>query len=101
MIQRQKDSGLTQAEFCKREGVSQNSFSFWKGEIAKRDSQALKASPSITDASFVPLNLCRAETTSDRPIAEIDLHTGVVRIFSGVDRHALHEIIAALKEATK
>jgi putative methionine-R-sulfoxide reductase with GAF domain len=35
------------------------------------------------------------------PIAEIDISSGVVRIFSGIDRHALHEILATLNEVRR
>jgi hypothetical protein len=34
-----KQSGCTQAEFCRREGLNKNKVSWWKREIARRDAQ--------------------------------------------------------------
>jgi hypothetical protein len=101
-VQRQQDSGLSQAAFCEKEGLSQNNFCWWKRELARRDIEQASELPVLTPDLFVPLNgLAPAIVETDRPIAEIDLASGVVRIFAGIDRHALHEIIAVLKEVTK
>ncbi len=100
-VQRQLESGLTQAAFCDREGLSQNSLSFWKRKLAKRDLEDTEQ-PATTDDLFVPAgSVAESVLETGRPIAEIDLHSGVVRIFAGVDRRALREIIAPLKEVTR
>ena len=39
MLARCASSGLTQSEFCKREGLNTSNFSWWKREIALRDAE--------------------------------------------------------------
>jgi hypothetical protein len=102
-VQRQLESGLSQAAFCEKEGLNPNSFSGWKKEVARRDVEAASQSSVPAKDIFVPVTSL-PEATADakgRPIAEIDLASGVVRIFAGIDRHALHEVIAALREVTR
>jgi hypothetical protein len=48
------DSGLTQAAFCKQEGLSPNVFSFWKSELIRRDAKASDAAATAQDL-FVPV----------------------------------------------
>ncbi len=96
---RQVESGLTQTAFCKQEGLNANIFSWWKREISRRDK--LVSEIETNQAIFVPVTQQRAdtkETASMKPIAEIDIASGLVRIFAGIDRHALHEIMTVLKE---
>ncbi len=103
-IERQQASGLSQIAFCAKEGLNPNNFSWWKREIAQRD-----AAGEITEVTanrqdlFVPVVQVQSEnlnTDGTKPIAEIDLSEGRVRIFAGIDRHSLHEIIAALREVS-
>jgi hypothetical protein len=101
-VQRHRDSGLTQAAFCQKEGLNQNNFCWWKRELARRDIEQASELPNSTQDLFVPLNVVApAAAETNTPIAELDLAAGVVRIFAGIDRHALREIIAVLKEVTK
>lgn len=95
---RQVESGLTQTAFCKQEGLNANIFSWWKREISRRD--RLVSEIETNQAIFVPVTQQRdtTEIASMKPIAEIDLAAGLVRIFAGIDRHALHEIMTVLKE---
>ena len=101
-IARQAVSGLTQSEFCRREGLNANNFSGWKTEIAQRDAESsasdLSAEPEPVFVAVSAVARTEPSIKSPNPIAEIDLTAGVVRIFAGVDRHSLHEIIAALRE---
>ena len=41
-----RESGKTQAEFCREQGFSANTFSSWKGVIARRDDEARRAARS-------------------------------------------------------
>jgi hypothetical protein len=100
-VARQLESGLTQAVFCEKEGLSANSFSWWKREGSRRDADRLsKNSTPKAEAIFVPVAHVSDEDQIGilTPIAEIDLTAKVVRIFAGIDRHSLHEVIAALRE---
>ena len=104
-IARQAESGLPQARFCERDGLNANNFSWWKREISKRDAARAEivSAPSMDDL-FIPLNV-KSETDSkvdtEKAVAEIDLSAGIVRIFGGIDRHALHEILSVLREVTR
>jgi len=100
-IARQLESGLSQHAFCQKDGINANNFSWWKREIARRDSDKEVKIPAASNQEiFVPVahvpNTSNVDST--RAIAEIDLSTGVVRIFAGIDRHALHEMLAVLRE---
>jgi hypothetical protein len=100
-VARQLESGLTQGVFCEKDGLSANSFSWWKREISRRDADRLsKITTPQGEAIFVPVTRVSdaEQSNSSTPIAEIDLTAGVVRIFAGIDRHSLHEVIAALRE---
>jgi transposase len=97
-IGRQLECGLTQSAFCEKESLNPNAFSWWKREIARRENEQFeKNKPSKGQPAFVSIAQ-KVKTDSAKPIAEIDLSTGLVRILSGVDRRALQEIIAALRE---
>ena len=118
-IPRQQASGLSQAKFCEQEGLSANSFSFWKSIIKQRDAakqeqevkRALKlasanrAARASESASFVPL-LAPAETLKAAPkkdaehcVAEIFFTGGSIRIMTGADSQTLGALLKALKEA--
>jgi len=100
-VARQSESGLSQNAFCREERLNPNCFSWWKREISQRDADKAARSPvPENQAVFVPLAQLPVKNHVDsiRPIAEIDLSAGVVRIFAGIERHALHEIIAVLRE---
>jgi len=102
-IARQLESKLTQAAFCEQERINQNNFSWWKKEISRRDAEVESEEPA---AAFVEVSAVQ-EVHADCPVqnhaavAEIDLFTHVVRIFRNIDRHALHEILAALREIAR
>jgi hypothetical protein len=104
-IERQLQSGLTQPAFCEREHLSLHTFAWWKRQIAQRDLSNLKEAAVADEAIFIPV----AHVSSNAPqisdgtksIAEIDLVAGVIRIFAGIDRYALHEVIAAFREVTR
>lgn len=54
---RQK-SGLSQAAYCRQHGLTQNDFSWWKREIARRDAQT-----AVPAASFVPVRVTGMQAT--------------------------------------
>lgn len=68
LVLRQKDSGLSQASYCRREGVSLTSFEKWK--------QRLLSEPGFVDVT----------PSADHPNAwelEVSLPSGVVLRFRG------------------
>lgn len=103
-IARQASSGLSQNAFCRREKLNPNTLSWWKREIASRDADSgdsatggARSAPAI----FVPVaevqNTVRV-THAPVPVAEIDLASRLVRVYAGIDRHSLYEMLAALRE---
>lgn len=99
-IARQVESKLTQAAFCDEERINQNNFSWWKREISRRDSEA-GAGQAFVEVSALPEKKSKSPEHNHAAVAEIDLATQVFRIFSNIDRHALHEILAALRESAR
>lgn len=113
---RQKDTGLSQAEFCRRENLSENSFSTWKTIIAERDLEvknkkeksALRRAarqadmhPKADTPSFVPLVLAGAERTTMKQqgaLVEIRLPGAAVLVFPGADAETLRNVMLAFRE---
>ncbi len=97
-------SGLSQKAFCMREGLNPNTFSSWKKVIRRRDQE--KSAKTETDGIPVfmpvaqlqhPVKIC-AETNSQPAVAELDLAARTVKIFAGIDRESLKEIVLVLRE---
>jgi len=117
-----KRSGLSQAEFCRREGLNQNTFSSWKTIIPERDAEqrikdrservAAKEKPSfirveVDTKGSAKVNkpaqdnskMKTAERPPERTVAAelIDAKIGYrVRIFNGADVSTLTAIVNAL-----
>lgn len=99
-------SSLTQNEYCRQHGLNANNFSWWKREIARRDEQKLAKKVAVSPApAFVQIaqptevNLRSGESSNGKVIAEIDLSAGTLRIFASINKQALQEIFAALRES--
>ena len=84
-----RKSGLSQAEYCRQHGLMPHDFSWWKGEIARRDSRA---------PAFVPVQVALPQTA---PYAfELELSGGrVLRFDAGVDPMALNTVVRVLEGA--
>ncbi len=100
------ESGLSQSAFCKREGLNQNNFSWWKRTILERDAE--KGTPSTKgeqQTPFVPV-IPRAEDLSPTqrdpaPVAEIDLDTRTVRIFKAAGAETLRALLTVFRDWAK
>ncbi len=58
VLRRQAQSGLSVAEFCRREGMSQPSFYAWRRTISRRDRQGARHSSRRPPAiGFLPLRV--------------------------------------------
>ena len=82
IVSRQRRSGLTQAEFCRREGVAAHSCSWWKRELVKRDTTRQRVGESESNLSLVPVTLKKASVPLDALVVfEVVLTNGrVLRI---------------------
>src|SRR3954462_5481931 len=94
-IRQQEKSGLTVPDFCRREGLKDWTFRWWRQELARRDRQPSTAvrrdqecGPTEAAPVFLPVRLVDLEAASFRPAPpiEIVLPTGpIVRVTSGFD----------------
>lgn len=102
-LERYRQSGLSQAEFCKREQLNANTFSSWKKIIADRDLEAAAEQGAKADLPFVsvaiPAEVAAVNATQDSvAVAEIDLTRRTVRIYNGATAETLKAILAAVRE---
>lgn len=100
-------SGLTQAEFCRQNGLNQNTLSWWKRTINKLDAKASSTRARAKPIPFVPvvsdgIRIFSSEECDepDVPIVEIDLERKTVRIFKSVGSENLRALVSALLEIT-
>ncbi len=110
---RQRASGLSQHEFCRREGLNPNTFSSWKEVIRQRDGDGTgikaelqsesKPSNGSENVAFVPVAVAARE--KEQPIARAvvaELHpSGIVCILSGADVDTLRSLLTALRECKR
>ena len=84
-----KSGGVSQAAYCRRHGLTQNDFSWWKREIFRRDER-------VAAPAFVPVSVMQAASYS----FELSLRGGrVLRFDSGVDAVALGAVLRVLEAA--
>jgi transposase-like protein len=94
MVRQWRDSGLSIAEFCRRQGLSAASFHAWRRIVAQRDLEA---------ASFVPVRV-RAETgagATDRAASGLELvlqGDRRLQIGPAFDDATLRRLLAVLEE---
>jgi len=88
-----RKSGLSQAEYCRQHGLKPPDFSWWKNELARRDSRAAAAQPA-----FVPVHMALPQTASYA--FELELRGGrVLRFDARADPAVLKAFALALDAA--
>ena len=94
-------SGLTVREFCRRHGLLETSFYYWKRELRTRDAAAaatLKSSPAkASRPTFVPLTVLPAATLS----VEVRCPSGHVVCLSSCEVSILASLFAALEPQSR
>ena len=82
-------SGLSQAAYCRQQGLTQNDFSWWKREIAGR--------AVATGQRFVPVQIAAPPRTASYAF-ELELRGGRMLRFDGcVDPAALNAVVRVLE----
>jgi len=105
-IAAQGESGLTISAYCRREGISQNSFHRWRRVLAERDSsgqaEARRSRPgSVSQGVFAPVSIrssCEAPAaTADDCSIDMVLSSGLVlRVRPGFDADTLVRLLGLL-----
>lgn len=100
VLQRQSESGLSVASFCRQESVSAPSFYAWRRKLKERDTRALPID-SRDDAAQrgVQLLPVRIESSTAPVPVRILLPQGTsIDVPGSIDRRALVELLGALRE---
>ena len=78
LVDRQRESGLSVSEFCRREQTTENSFYRWRRRLTEE-----------VETRFVPLSI------TQRATVDIELPCGAT-VKVATDRQSLQEVFAAL-----
>jgi hypothetical protein len=91
-LQRQEASGQTARAYCRRHGLAETAFRYWRRTIADRDREARRSAPV---AAFVPVTVV-GPPAAGSPI-DIRLAGGHrVRVRAGCDRDLLAAVLGLL-----
>lgn len=98
-IERRERSGLSAAEFCRREGITYGTYTWWKQELRRRKD---KAARKASGPSLVPVRVVeRSPSPSSPTVVEVALRGGqVVRIHADLDPEGLAKLVGALDGAS-
>ena len=102
-IRDQQRSGVSVRDYCRREGLKDWTFRWWRQELARRDhepSTAHPGEPIETAPSFLPVRVVDLEAVAPRtaPPIEIVLPAGpTVRVPFGFDPRTLGDVLAVLE----
>lgn len=102
IVARQEQSGLTQAAFCRREGLKKNALSWWARELRKRDGDRAPTKvshrPKAKRASFIPVRVIQTAPRNGTSPVEVLTRSGhVVRLQPDFDPATLRKVVAALE----
>lgn len=88
-----KRSGITQAEFCQREGLSRRTLGWWRWRLERE-----AAPPPPTKAEFVEVQVVEPEPRTEQ-IRDFDVLVAglVVRVPAGFDEEALSRLVRVLE----
>ena len=85
VLDRQRTSGLNARAFCRREGLAESSFHFWRRTIRQRDAAGRQASPAFVPAVIGALPLAKSPTPAmSPPRRAMDLPAGPAAVGPGI-----------------
>jgi len=102
VLQRQTESGLSVASFCRQETISAPSFYAWRRKLRERDAVALRSDAQVDEKAEFGGQLfpVRIEAGASPAPVRIFLPQGTsIDAPGNMDRRALVELLAALREA--
>lgn len=103
VLSRWKKSGMSKADFCRSEKISESVLSWWDGELRRRDRTRQRAAastprraptPAPKRRAFIPVRIVEPAATAIEFIA--GRHT--IRVRPGFDPETLRRLVAALEE---
>ena len=91
-----KSSGLTVRQFCKQEGLSEQTFYFWRKKLAVSNKTTEDEQKDISSSAFIEV----AMPKNDPVALELVLSSGnTLKISSGADSKTLTSVFSALSKA--
>lgn len=98
-IERQRQSGKNQTQFCRDEGIAGDKFSYWKKALDRRY-KAKKPMPTLekeVTIPFVPLNISGNLDFANRENADqIEISKIILRISANTDKSTIACILQSL-----
>ena len=92
VIETCKESGLSIAAFCKKEGISEASYYYWRKKLPATDPKSNRKAPP----AFIEVALPQSNAT----VLELVLSSGNTLIINpGADDKMLSNVLSALKQA--
>ena len=102
VLQRQGESGLNVASFCRRDSLSAASFYAWSRKLRERDARESRIESQGDETSpgtqLLPVRIEEAATSS-APVRIFLPQGASLDVPGGMDRRALVELLGALREA--
>lgn len=102
VISRQERSGLSVRAFCRREGIHESGFHYWKRSLRQRDDDLQSSARSRKRSSKTPALLPVTIATGSAALAPVEvlLATGVtLRVSAGCDGNTLRTVLDALESS--
>lgn len=102
VLQRQSESGLSVASFCRQESISAPSLYSWRRKLRERDARALRSDPPLEEEAHLGVQLLpvRVEAgASPAPVRILLPHGASIDAPGSIDRRALVDLLGALREA--
>ena len=98
IVKRQGQSGGTVREFCRREGVQESAFYWWRRKLLRRSVKRAANEPAHEIARFLPVKVAEDNTASAGGGLEVHLGTRcVLYLKPGFDRQTLNDVLAVLE----
>lgn len=103
IIEKYKESGKSQAQFCKDESLSVHKFYYWSGVLAKRHKRKNQTKPleDKTSLPFVALKVPKNLDFSNKSdtAGQIEISKLVLRMSASADKSTLDCILQSLGKA--
>jgi transposase len=98
IVKRQGRSGESIKAYCRREGVTESAFYWWRRELSRRSVKHALNEPAHNAARFLPVKV--AEDNKANAGGGLEVHLGtrcVLYLKPGFDRQTLIDVLAVLE----